>query len=240
MARIRTIKPEFHTSEQVMECSRDARLLFVSLWNFCDDRGVHPNNARTIKARVFPGDEDMDSATVRLLIDELSSNSLIKFYVVDDKEYILVLGWHHQKIDKPSYKYPAPPDDKTKLYSQPIDERSTNDRRMIDDESPAEGKGREGKGEEKKEGGANAQPEYAFVGQVVKLKPSDLAKWRESYHAIPDLTAEITAADAYYAENTPKDGKWFFPVSNWLKKAHNEALAKKAVDPDDEIYRAVI
>jgi len=34
MARIRTIKPEFWTAEQVMELSRDARLLFIGMWNF--------------------------------------------------------------------------------------------------------------------------------------------------------------------------------------------------------------
>jgi hypothetical protein len=42
MARIRTIRPEFWTSEQVTECSMPARLLFIGLWNFCDDGGRMP------------------------------------------------------------------------------------------------------------------------------------------------------------------------------------------------------
>ena len=46
MARIRTIKPEFWTSEQVVDCSPTARLLFIGLWNFCDDGGVHPDLKR--------------------------------------------------------------------------------------------------------------------------------------------------------------------------------------------------
>ena len=41
MARIRSIKPEFWTAEQVMECSPMARLLFIGMWNFCDDGGNH-------------------------------------------------------------------------------------------------------------------------------------------------------------------------------------------------------
>jgi hypothetical protein len=49
MARIRTVKPEFWTSEQVMNCSRDARLLFIGMWNFCDDGGNHPASAKTLK-----------------------------------------------------------------------------------------------------------------------------------------------------------------------------------------------
>lgn len=93
--------------------------------------------------------------------------------------------------------------------------------------------------ERKKEGGANAQTDYAFVGRVVRLNPADLAKWREAYSAVPDIIAEITAADAYYADNPPKEGKWFFPVSNWLKKAHQDALAGKSPDSDADIYAAV-
>jgi len=57
MSRIRTIKPEFWISEQVMSCSHSARLLFIGLWNFCDDGGVHPANLRKLKAEVFPGDD---------------------------------------------------------------------------------------------------------------------------------------------------------------------------------------
>lgn len=64
MARIRTIKPEFWSSEQVMESRPLARLLFIGLWNFCDDGGNHPLSPRTIKALVFPGD-DITTEAVR-------------------------------------------------------------------------------------------------------------------------------------------------------------------------------
>ena len=49
MARIRTVKPEFWASEQVMECSPIARLLFIGLWNFCDDAGNHPLSEKTLR-----------------------------------------------------------------------------------------------------------------------------------------------------------------------------------------------
>ena len=54
MARIRTIKPEFWTSEQVVECSPTARLLFIGLWNFCDDAGNQPASAKQSRCRFFP------------------------------------------------------------------------------------------------------------------------------------------------------------------------------------------
>ena len=52
MARIRSIKPQFWTSEQIADCSSNARLLFIGLWNFCDDCGVHPASP----ARLTDGD----------------------------------------------------------------------------------------------------------------------------------------------------------------------------------------
>jgi hypothetical protein len=39
MARIRTIKPEFWTDEKVVECSFEARLMFIGMFNFADDKG---------------------------------------------------------------------------------------------------------------------------------------------------------------------------------------------------------
>ncbi len=57
MARIRTIKPEFWTSEQVMECAPLARLLFIGLWNFCDDAGRMALSPKRIKAQILPSDD---------------------------------------------------------------------------------------------------------------------------------------------------------------------------------------
>ncbi|UVL02086.1 DnaT-like ssDNA-binding domain-containing protein [Pseudomonas sp. B21-047] len=105
MARIRTIKPEFWTSEQVMECSAMARLLFIGIWNFCDDAGNHPMSPKTIKALVFPGD-DITSLTVEGLLTELVTNRLITLYEAASKQYLHVNGWHHQKIDRPTVKHP--------------------------------------------------------------------------------------------------------------------------------------
>lgn len=108
MARIRSIKPEFWTSEQVMECSPIARLLFIGMWNFADDLGRLPLSAKTLKAMIFPSD-DMSSDTILGMIQELSRNGLILPYVVEGREYLQITGWQHQRIDKPQPgKYPGP------------------------------------------------------------------------------------------------------------------------------------
>jgi hypothetical protein len=220
MSRIRTVKPEFWSSEQVMECTPIARLLFIGLWNFCDDAGRHPNAPKQIKALIFPGD-DMTADEVSRLIDELSTNGLLQTYSVDGKDYLQVTGWQHQKIDRPQTpKYPGMSAD-----------HSSNVR------DGREGKVEDRKGEERKKG-AGAPTEFAFVGKVVRLTSSDYSRWASAYSAIPDLMAELTKADDYYSENPPPDGKWFFPVSKWLEREHAAAMRGKD-DPDAKIYRGV-
>ncbi|AGL85588.1 DnaT-like ssDNA-binding domain-containing protein [Pseudomonas protegens] len=145
MARIRTIKPEFWSSEQVMESRPLARLLFIGLWNFCDDGGNHPLAPRTIKALVFPGD-DITSEAVSELLGELEGSGLIRSYTVDGKQYLHVNGWKHQKIEKRTFKYPKPPepnadsdaagDDDVPTEQQEVVEQSSNGSGGLADESP--------------------------------------------------------------------------------------------------------
>jgi hypothetical protein len=134
MARIRSIKPEFWTSAQVMECSPMARLLFIGMWNFADDAGRMTYSPKTLKAQIYPSD-DITSADIEKLIVELSSNGLILIYSADGKEFISITGWSHQKIDKP----------RPSKLPDPFVETSPKPRRKVaTDLSGSEGKGSEG------------------------------------------------------------------------------------------------
>jgi hypothetical protein len=109
MARIRTVKPEFWSSEQVMACAPISRLLFIGIWNFADDAGRIADSAKSIKAQIFPGDDHVYAESVRGMIDELAGNGLLMKYEVDGKGYLQITGWKHQRIDKPQPpKHPAP------------------------------------------------------------------------------------------------------------------------------------
>jgi len=210
MARIRTIKPEFWSSEQVMECSPNARLLFIGLWNFCDDGGNHVASLKTIKAEIFPGD-DIDSTNVRRMLDELSSNGLIEFYSCENKDFIHVTGWHHQKIDQPTYKHPRP-DGTT----------PENIRRTIGERSPPEGKGEEGKGKERKEQERAAAPKRG-TRLPADWKPSETdLRWARD--ARPDLDASAEAerfADYWHGVAGPRGVKLDWPATwrNWVRRA---------------------
>lgn len=108
MARIRSIKPEFWTSAQVLECSPNARLLFIGLWTFCDDAGRHVDKPKQVKAEVYPAD-DLTIVDIEAMLDELDRVGLIQRYTVDGERYFCITGWHHQRIDKPQpAKYPGP------------------------------------------------------------------------------------------------------------------------------------
>lgn len=139
MARIRTVKPEFWTSEQVAECSTITRLLFIGMWNFCDDGGNHPASLKSLKMQVFPSD-DIQLSEIGTMIDELVKNELITQYTVNNKDYWHVLGWKHQKIEKPNYKHP----EYIPTNSKPIDDHSANDSLPVD--PVRESKGMQGKG----------------------------------------------------------------------------------------------
>lgn len=62
MARIRTIKPEFFTSEDICNLSPLARLLYIALWCEADREGRLSWKPKTFKLRYFPADDcDIDA-----------------------------------------------------------------------------------------------------------------------------------------------------------------------------------
>jgi hypothetical protein len=148
MARIRTIKPDFFTSEQVMELKPLTRLLFIGLWPFCDDHGIHVASPKTIKAQIFPAD-DINSQEIQLMLDELIFHRLLVEYSSNGRHYLHVTGWErHQKIDRPSFKHPFPYEE-----NQVVIKDSTNTRRILDERHPPEGNGlSEGNGVNTEEG----------------------------------------------------------------------------------------
>lgn len=143
MSRIRSIKPEFWTSAQVLECSTNARLLFIGLWNFADDAGRHPYSAKQAKAEVFPADQFTEEQIFALLT-ELEINQLIVRYSHDGKDYFYISGWKHQRIDKPQLpKYPDPFSDHSKNDLRTIPPDTIGEDRIGEDTKVIEREARE-------------------------------------------------------------------------------------------------
>lgn len=110
MARIRTIKPEFFTSLTIAELSTAARLTFIGLWTYVDDHGRGIDDARLVKAAVWPLDVKKSERVVAGLLGELERHGRIDRYTVDGRAYLCVTNWReHQRIDKPQKaKHPGP------------------------------------------------------------------------------------------------------------------------------------
>lgn len=144
MSRIRTTKPEFYTSEQVMNLSIPARYGFQGMWPFCDDGGNHPASARTLKAEIFPSDE-INAEQVQALVDEMIAQGLVVVYEVAGKQYWHVTGWHHQRIEKPTFKHPKF-EESLQINPRAVADQSPNPPRALD--PVLEGNGKEGNGED--------------------------------------------------------------------------------------------
>ena len=100
MARIRSIKPEFFTSDQLAECSTNARLLFVATWVFADDKGRHVFSPKRLKMEAFPAD-NFTTGDIETMLNQLWGVGLITVYENNGRKYFSVNGWAHQKIDRP-------------------------------------------------------------------------------------------------------------------------------------------
>lgn len=111
MARIRTIKPDFFTSLTIADLTPEQRLTFIGLWTHVDDEGRCVDDARLIKAAVWPLD-DRTASDVEADLGALTEASLIARYTVAGKRFIVVTTWdEHQRINRPTpSRFPRPED----------------------------------------------------------------------------------------------------------------------------------
>ena len=111
MARKRMIDPKFWQDDKMMSLTPRHRLLFISIWNFSDDAGIHKNSNSMLKAEVFPCDY-ITIEKVGELKDELIQQQLIVPFNSEGIELFYVKNWRiYQSIAKPvPSKYTLPED----------------------------------------------------------------------------------------------------------------------------------
>ena len=110
--RIRSIRPEFWSSEDVAAMDWHTRLVYIGLWSYVDDNGVGRDSERLIVAALFPLDECLSEASVRThgALKQLETGGQITRYEVNGKRYLHIVAWDtHQKINRASAsRYPLP------------------------------------------------------------------------------------------------------------------------------------
>lgn len=116
MARIRSIKPEFWDDRKLAKrACRDARLLYIALWNLADEHGRVNGDPQWIKGQVFSYDDDLDASAITKLLEELEAPALgaVVAYEVDGDPYLFLPKLaKHQRLEpeKVKSRLPAPPD----------------------------------------------------------------------------------------------------------------------------------
>jgi hypothetical protein len=110
MARIRTIKPEFFTSETIAGLPVPARLTFIGLWTEADDYGNLLDNPRLLKGHIWPLDDDMTPTDMSLHIQVLVDAGLIdRYHDADGKKLLHIRSWdEHQKMNRKASRKHAP------------------------------------------------------------------------------------------------------------------------------------
>lgn len=257
MARIRSVKPEFWVSEQVGDCSPTARLTFVGLWNFCDDQGVHPAKPKTLKAELFPMD-DITSQQVDAWVSELIEAGLVREFEApeDGERYWHVTGWErHQRIEKPSFKHPAPPalDSATVRRS-----RSSSARRpLVAEESPTtrrapppgvDRSGEDRSGEEVRSPKARATPTKAKPPGKTLIAPdfaiSERVRAWAASKGYGDLDQHLEAFKAKAGAKAYTYADWDLAFmeairGDWAKlRATNGAGGGRSVLHSDDVFEA--
>lgn len=101
MPRIRTIKPKFWDDIKLSKVSRDARLLFIGMWNFADDLGVIIADSTWLKSKIFPYDKLDDEIDVWLQ-ELMEYKFIINLIYKSEKFFVIRTFDKHQRIDKPN------------------------------------------------------------------------------------------------------------------------------------------
>lgn len=135
MARIRTIKPEFFTSEDIVGLSPTARLLYIALWCEADKEGRLVWKPKTFKIRYLPADDcDIDGLCLELL------NTRLVVLYGDGYAYIPAFKAHQHINPRESDSQLPEPDAKSTRAPRVATRHSPDS----DAQGGREGKGREG------------------------------------------------------------------------------------------------
>lgn len=154
MARIRTIKPEFFTSEQIVELTPLARLLFIATWCEADKEGRMAWKPRTLKMRYFPA----DTCDIDALARELIASGLVVLY--GDGLAFIPSFKRHQHIN---------PRESESTLPAPEEARASDASARVSDAQGGRKEGREGK-----EGKATSPPAAANCDPKAEL----FARWK--------------------------------------------------------------
>jgi hypothetical protein len=205
MARIRTIKPEFFTSEDIVSLTPFARLLYIALWCEADRDGRMAWKPRTFKMRYLPG----DSVDIDALCNELTAAGLVRLY---GDGLAFIPAFHaHQHIN---------PRETASQFPEPTTKHASGTRqpRASDVQGGREGKGKEGNNDASRDASLFDKFWQAYPKKVGK---DDARKAFDKRKPDDGLLAAMlsTLAVQVNTQQWTKDNGQFVPnPSTWLNQ----------------------
>ncbi len=258
MARIRTIKPEFFTSEDIVSMTPLARLFYVALWCESDREGRLDWKPRTLKMRYFPE----DACDIDQVAKELLERNLVIKYEVDGRQYAEIPSFKaHQIInnrESPSTKPPrvqhasvtresiAGP--KKEQKEQQNQHASVTRESGVCDASVGEGRERKVVGRvasnHPPDTSPSATPTFAAgapspgtkTGNRIpeNWRPSaELCSWAEGNRPDLDIGLEADCFRDYWLTKPGKDGRkldWDLTFKNWIRSQRGRPQTPKKIN----------
>lgn len=244
MARIRTIKPQFWRSPDIMSLDYFQRLLFIGLFNLADDYGRGVYNPASIAADLFITEFSLNPHGVLTEVSnafaEYSKRSMVAVYEVENRQYFQIVNWSdHQKVNRKTDSSIPPLTCKDKEVTR-LTESSLNPHGGL---TPGIRKGNK---EGNKERNISSSPSSDSSARRPDARPNDYPpefeewwttyprrrnaskkdaakQWREATKSIdPEELLRLTAA---YADNPGVDDARYIPHPHkWLKDRRWEAI----------------
>ena len=234
MARIRTIKPEFFTSEDIVSLTPLARIFYVSLWCEADRQGRLEWKPKTLKLRYLPGDD----CDIETLTGELTGAGLVILYEAYGKRYAEIPTFKkHQIINNRESESTIP----AREPPRDADASGTRDSRV-----KAEGK----EGKERKEISGeplrdspppSAEPPVVGIalsdGSEYLVPRSMVTEWERAYPAV-DVEQQLREMRTWSLANrtqrkTPRGIQAF--IVRWLGKEQDSGGGRRKQEPSQAV-----
>lgn len=216
MPRIRSIKPEFFTSEVVCSLPLRARLTWIGLWTHCDNFGRCKDNSKLIKAAVWPLD-DVSIKDIESDLNTLADCRLIVRYTVAGKPYLAIANWteHQYGANKGEPKWPGPheADPCLEKSGQDLDESESDS----DQSGPNQGsgvRGQDGKGAHSRE--PDPFDEFWTTYPRRAAKPDAGRAWAKAVKV--DAPEIIIKGAARYRDDPNRDPAFTMLPATWLNR----------------------
>lgn len=229
MARIRSLKPEFFTDEDIAKLPPLYRLAFEGLWCQADKAGRLEDRPERLKVQILP----YDDVSFGVVLDALVTARFVQRYSGSDgRAYLQVRSFEkHQRPrpDEPDSVLPSP---------QQVRETDTNPALHSDATVSPQSIGKERKGKEGERNTSRVSPASSLVDlwnslvtppipKVTKLTSDRRAKLDARLKAFPDLEqwraviAWINAQDWCRAPGTGAHPNWTATL-DWLCKSDGQ------------------